>query len=162
MKKYLVVAFAFILVLGLVGCNNDVQNEATGDLENVENTPDMKSPKEMWNDMGVMNDADKELAQKCADIAVAQEHVEGAQTYAMGDTVYVALRVEDNVDDEKVIKEVRNALENETADMNFNIVSDYGAFEQMKKGTKGVKGNKDNVPTAPETVPTAPEVAPTK
>ncbi len=160
MKKYLITAFAFIFVLGLVGCNDNDQNATGGDVQNVDYTPD-KSPAEMWNNIGTMSEEDKQLAQKCADIAASQENVRTAQTYAMGETVYVALRVADNVNDEKVIDDVRKELESQTDDVNFNIVSDYGAFEQMKKSTKAVRGNNENIPAGPGATPEAPGTTPT-
>ncbi len=178
LKKVLFFSFVCLTLIGLTGCDNDKNDALVDDkYQNVGFTPNdtknrnnngmndngMINNGANWNNATTMDNNDHDLAQKCANIAARQKNVEGAQAYVTGNTVFVTLRVDDNVNDQKVIRNVRSALKESTSGKNFNIMSDYGSFKQMKKSTKGVTNNKNdndrvtnptNTPNTPG--PTAP------
>lgn len=97
-----------------------------------------------WNNAEKMNTKSERLAHRCANIAAKQKNVKSAQTYVAGNTVFVTLEVKEGVNDSKVINNVRSALKRQVKGKNFNIMSDIGSFDQMKKGMRGVTN--DNAP----------------
>jgi len=108
------------------------------------NTPDY------WNNAQDMNKRDSGLAQKCANVAAKQKNVQSAQAYVVGDNVFMTLSVEDGVNDSKVIAKVRKELEQSTKGKDFNILSDMGAFDNMRDGMRSVtNGNINNNNNAP-------------
>ena len=97
-----------------------------------------------WENAQVMNNKSEKIARKTSNIAAKQKNVRSAQSYVVGDTIFVTLQVENGVNDGKVINKVRSALRDEVKGKNFNIMTDIGSFDQMKNSKRGVTS--DNAP----------------
>lgn len=120
---------------------NNVNN--TGNT-NTTNRNTINGDDRFWENAKVMNNKSEKIARKSSNIAAKQKNIKSAQSYVVGDTVFVTLQVEEGINDGEVIKKVRSALRDEIKGKNFNIMTDIGSFDQMKKSMRGVIS--DNAP----------------
>ena len=165
MKKYVLLAIVFLLIIGLsVGCTparrvepednrgtNDPQNNMLpNDQNNLNNTQDNRVPLDNntpnMNNENNNNEYDETQSRRIADIAADVKGVKNATVVITGDTAYVGIDMDkdlENDETDRLKKKVADAIKDEADGIDRVYVSaDVDSVQRLREIGRDVRGGR--------------------